>query len=824
MKVPYNWLREYVDVPFTPKELADRLTMAGIEVGTIELFAPLNEYFVSGRLEDLFKHPQDDNLQVARVNCGDRVLNVVCGARNIAVGRVAAVALPGAILPGGKVLKPAEIKGVMSEGMLCSPAELGLDLAQNEEGVLLLDDNCFPGKKLSEILFVNEPVLELDLTPNRADCLGLLGVAREVAALTGNQIKLPPSHFEEEGPDINNLAEVEVLEPELCTRYTARIMENICISPSPLNIQLRLLAAGIRPINNIVDVTNYVMLETGQPMHAFDLDKLGGRAIVVRRAYPGEKIVTLDGVERNLDPEVLVIADKKVPVGLAGVMGGENTEITQETTRMFLEAACFDSTNIRKTSRKLNLPSEASLRFEKGVDPEGLIFAQNRAVRLMQEIAGGVICRGIIDCNLRPYQMPKIFLRQEKVEKVLGYRVSHDEIEDILKKLGLEVKIANGEGSAGYPEAVNSRKATFTVKVPSHRRDLTLEVDLIEEIARLKGYENIPATLPEGVITSGRPAREKRMLNLIVDTMVACGLHEVITFSFMNPRTFDFLELPEDDWRRNAVKIMNPLTEDQGVMRTTLLPNLLQVIQYNFNRQVNNHFIFELGKVFYPQGGKNELPLEKNMLALAVSGRVPEFDWQTSPRPVDFYYLKGIMEALLKKLGIKEYKWKAEELPLLHPTRGAELFINGKKAGFLGALHPALKEKFEFKQDVYLAEVSVEHLLAVASTITKYKALPRYPAVLRDLAFIVSEKVSAGEILDTIRDIGGELLENVHLFDVYQGKQIPEKHVSLAFSLTFRHKDRTLQDEEVDELVEKIEETMSRKYKATLRKQLPLTP
>ena len=815
MKVPYNWLREYVEIPYSPAELAHRLTMAGIEVGAIQLFAPLNENLVAGRVEELQRHPEANNLQVVKVNAGQELLSVVCGAWNIKKGDMVALALPGVVLPDGREIWTAEIKGVPSVGMLCSAGELGLDLVQEEEGILIITEKCSPGDRLIDILFVNEPVLELELTPNRGDCLGLLGVAREVAAQTGARVKFPPAEVEEKGRDIRELTSVEIREPELCSRYTARIMEGFKIAPSPLNLQLKLLAVGIRAIDNLVDVTNYVMWETGFPMHAFDHAQLEKGRIVVRRARAGETIVTLDGVLRKLDPEILVIADDRVPVGLAGVMGGENTEITPATTRLLLEVASFNPVNIRRTAQRLNLPSEAAQRYEKGVDSEGALKVQNRAVHLIQKIAGGEIYCGIIDEYPRPYRAPQITLRAKRVNEVLGYHVRAEEIEEIFGRLELKAAPRRQVTVSGQnPPA----EAVYTVEVPSFRRDLLLEVDLIEEIARMKGFEHIPATLPRGELILGRPCRQKRIVDRVRDVLVSCGLQEIITFSFMNPRLYDDLELPPEDSRRHAVQLQNPLTEEQGVLRTTLLPNALQVMQYNFHRQIDNQLLFELGKVFIPARKGQQLPQEKMTLALALSGKMPVGDWQNPPRPIDYYYLKGLLETLLVTLGIKDYCWKAEQLPILHPTRGALLLVKDTVAGFLGALHPAIQEKFHFKQDVYVAEFDLMNLINATSLTPSFQPLPRFPAVFRDVAFTVPAEINAEDLLRSIKICAGELLEDVTLFDVYKGAQIPPGHRSLAFALTFRHKERTLKDEEVEGILATIEKTFYEKHKALLRK------
>jgi phenylalanyl-tRNA synthetase beta chain len=815
LKVPYNWLKEYVDIPYSPEELAERLTMAGIEVGALEVFAPLDGRFIIVKIEVLAPHPQDQKVQLVTVNTGQEMLTIVCGAWNMKEGDLAVLALPGAVLPVGGEIREMEIKGVPSQGMLCSAKELNLELAGADDGILLItDERSFsPGTPLREILPINEPVLDLELTPNRADCLGLLGVSREVAALTGNKIKLPPIQVTENKEDVRELARVIIKEPDLCPRFTARMMEKIKISPSPLKIQLRLLAAGIRPINNIVDVTNYVMWETGQPMHAYDFDKLTDGEIVVRCASPGEKIVTLDGVERKLDSETLVIADSQVPVGLAGIMGGEATEITPGTRRMLLEAACFNMAKVRRAARRLNLNTEASQRFEKGVDPEGIIFAQARAVRLMQETAGGEIIQGIVDSYPRPPRKTVINLRTKKVEETLGFRVSREEIEQILLGIGTTIQTKDKAG----PDEPDFWE--YRVEVPSYRGDLKIEVDLIEEIIRIKGYDAIPVTLPSGVLTSGRLSPEKRILERIKDVLVACGLQEVITYSFMNPRLFDELNLPEDDYRRNVVKLQNPLTEEQAVMRTMLVANLLQIMRYNFNRQVENLFLFELGKVFLPSAEREKLPREKLMLSFLLSGNTTANSWQNRAQKVDFYFLKGIIEVLLKSLGIKNYRFVPARLPVLHPTKGAILKIDDKEQGFLGAFHPQLQEKMEYKQDIYLAELNMEGFLQAARLSPSFKPLPRFPAVFRDLAFIVPRDVSADELLETFKECGGEVLREVVLFDLYQGNQIPEGHLSYAFSLTFQDQKRTLRDEDVDEIQKTIEKRFYEKYKAVLRKQ-----
>jgi len=817
MKVPFNWLREYIDIYLTPEELAERLTMAGIEVAELKIFAPLSDKIVAGKIKNIFHHPEANNLQVVEVESGEGLVQVVCGAWNIKEGDLAPLALPGAYLPDGTEIKNAEIKRINSAGMLCSGIELGLDLAEEEPGILILDEGYTPGSSLKESNFIHEPVLELDLTPNRGDCLGLIGVAREVSALTGEGVKLPSSAVKESTREIEQLSSVEIAEPYLCPRYTARMLEGITIGFSPLQIQLKLLSAGLRPINNIVDVTNYIMWETGHPTHSFDYDCLQGGRIIVRRACAGEEMLTLDGVNRMLDPEMLVIADEKVPIGLAGVMGGEYTEITETTTRILLEAACFSPANIRRTARRLNLPSEASQRFEKGVDTESALFVQNRAVRLMQELAGGEICRGILDVYPFPPSKRKVELRSQRLKEYLGYCVTKEETKNILHGIGSEIDDSQVDNTFNGNKCTDKDSFSFAVEIPSYRPDLELEVDLIEEIARIKGYDKIPSTLPQGIMTSGRPSVEKRILARFRETLTACGLQEVINFSFLNPKLFDDLGLGNEDLRRDAVKIQNPLSEEQAVLRTTLLPSLLQVLQYNFNRQMHNVHIFEIGKVFLSALKGDKLPREKTNLALAVSGYMDEHHWQSPPQKIDFFYLKGILDTIMISLGIENCMWRGEEIPLLHPSRGATLVLNEKEIGFAGQLHPSLQEKYEFKQVIYLAELDLEYLINNISLLQSFKPLPKYPSVLRDLAFVVPEQVTAAEIFATLKKCGGELLEDLSLFDVYKGKQIPESCMSMAFALTFRHPERTLQDDEVDRLQKTMENELYEKYSAVLR-------
>ena len=822
MKVSYNWLKDYVEIVLPPEELAERLTMVGLEVGAVATFAPLDGRFVAGRIEALSKHPAASNLQIVRVNIGKESLDVVCGADNIKTGDMVPVAVPDTPLPDGRVIRHAEIRGVASPGMLCSAEELGLDITEEKAGIMLLDMKCSPGERIIDLLPFNEPVLDVDLTPNRGDCLGMLGIAREVAAITGKRIVLPAVEVKESEESIEDLAGVEIMDPDLCYRYTARIMQGIAIKPSPLKMQMRLHAVGIRSISNLVDATNYVMWEVAFPMHAFDYDKISGGRIIVRRALMGEELVTLDGIRRILDPEVLVIADSRVPVGLAGVMGGEDTEITAGTCRLFLEGASFNPVSIRVTARKMNLPSEASQRYEKGVDAEAAFFAQNRAVSLVQATAGGEILRGIIDKYPRRRPQRTITLRESKVSEFLGYSMQPERIADILEGLSLkveQVKPAKEESLSPLPSSPFSGEAIFRIGVPSYRADLELEVDLIEELARIHGFDKIPSTLPIGVITSGRPSRRRRLITKTRDTLVSCGMQEVITFSFINPGFSTEMQLSPDDPRSNPIKLHNPLTEDQSVLRTTLIPGAIQILQYNFNRQIQDQFIFEIGKVFFPGGKDAKLPREKESLTLLLSGKRPLGDWQNQAKAINFYEVKGIVDTLLHELGVQEFRWEEAVVPMLQPGQSGRLLIKGIEAGFIGLLHPVLQEKFDITQKVFLGELMLDSILEESSLTPSFRALSRYPAVFRDIAFIVSRKVNAEKILETVKKYGGELLEEAVLFDVYEGKQIPSDSLSLAFALTFRHSGKTLKDEEVDPIIERITAELQKQFQAVLRQE-----
>jgi phenylalanyl-tRNA synthetase beta chain len=796
MRVSYQWLKEYVLIDISPEELAERLTLAGIEVEAVEPFRPPLPGVVSGVIESIEPHPRADNLVVVKVNSDLDTVSVVCGARNIQAGKKVPLALPGAVLPGRGRLEAAEIRGVVSGGMLCSAAELGLELAGAEEGILLLPPETEPGKAVDELLGFNDRILTLSLTPNRADCLGMLGVAYEVAALTGGRILFPPVDPPEIDDDISEAARVTVQDPDLCPRYTARVIQEISIDYSPLWLQLRLLKAGIRPINNIVDITNYVMWEFGQPLHAFDYRLVKDGHIIVRRAETGERFTTLDGVERELQPNILVIADSEKAIALGGVMGGENTEISWNTTEVLLEAALFNPVNIRRTARMLNLTSEASQRFERGVDPEGVIYAQNRAALLMNRLAGGQVLRGVIDVYPEPHRPRQITVRPHRINEIIGDKIPVEQVESILTRLGFTVE----------PAPLRS----LLVTVPLRRGDVSIEEDIVEEVARLYGYGQIPVTLPRGELVESREAPRSQLLERVRDTLVACGFFEVITYSFISPSAMKMLLLDDDDPRLNSIPLQNPLSEEQSIMRTTLLPGLSQVLKHNFNYQENNQFLFELGAVFLPRSlPMKELPEERLNLCLAATGNMPEPHWAAVSVESDFYLLKGVLETLFKRLRLSGLEYSGSTSPFLHPTRSADIHLYGEDIGFLGQLHPDVSKAYDFRQAVIVAELNLEALLSRASITPRARSLPRYPVSLRDIAVVAPRELTAQELYRCISEAGGELVEQITLFDLYEGEQIPAGKRSLAFAIRYRAPDRTLTDEEVNIVHRRIEQALA---------------
>jgi len=807
LRVSFNWLQEYVDIDVSPAALSESLTLVGLAVEGMEEPGKGIEKVYTGKILKIDKHPNADKLVICQVTLGgEEQTQIVTGATNVRQGQVVPVAVVGAKLAGGLTIKKAKLRGVESRGMLCSGAELGLDpdiLPEDQQhGVMILSADTPVGVDIKPLLGLDDVIMELELTPNRGDCMCMLGVAREVAALLQKPLKMPAVQLSEIPPRPEDQVQVDIDDADLCRRYVARLLKNVKIGPSPDWMQQRLRAAGVRPISNVVDVTNYVMMEMGQPMHAFDYNKLKDGHIIVRRAAVGETIVSLDKVERKLAPDTLVITDPGGPVAVAGVMGGLESEVTEDTTTVLLESAYFKPVSVRCTSRDLGLRSESSSRFEKGIDLTGCLRAADRAAALLAQMGAAETVALVVDNYPEPAVEKTVLLRPDRVNWLLDTYLTAAEISQLLTRLHFTVR----EDSNG-----------LLVHVPGYRPDISIEVDLIEEVARLYGYNQVKNTLPTGVITQGSRTYAQRLALNVKDFLARIGFKEVITYSFVNTRVFDRLGLPEGNPFRNVVKLQNPLSEEQAVMRTLLFPGLLEVLQRNSNRRVKDGAVFELGRVFYPRDGEL-LPEEVPMLAVAVTGST-QGSWNARSVSMDFYYLKGCLETLLVYLGVKDVAYKpAADITGFHPGRTAIVKAGDVELGVVGELHPDVQENYDLSQRVIVLELNFQRLIEVSGTSRKYQPLPKFPGVERDLAVVVRKDTPAQQIFDKIYQAGGAILSDVQVFDIYHGEQFaPDRH-SMAFALKFQAADRTLTDEEVSIKIDGIMDALQRDFGAILRK------
>lgn len=788
MKVSAKWLKKYVDHDFTPAELAEKLTMTGAEVKEILDVGYEITHVVAGRILSIEKHEELKKLVVCVVDIGCSTIRVVTGAPNIKEGILVPIALAGASLAGGLRIEKASFAGIESEGMLCSEVELGI--GQDASGIMILPETLNPGDDVIEALGVRDTLFDFEITPNRPDCLSVLGMAREVAAIIGRRVRYPVCDITPTGQKTANFVCVKILDKDLCRRYSARVIKGVEIKPSPQWLQERLRAAGMRPINNVVDITNFVLLEYGQPLHAFDYDLVKDRQILVRRAKEGEECTGIDGEKRILDKDMLVIADAERAIAIAGVMGGMNTEVTSKTRNVLLESANFNAASVRRTSRDLGLRTEASIRFEKGLSPALTIPALDRAAWLLQEIAGGKVLDGIVDVGDTEVSRVVIELSVPGVNKVLGTELSYADMKSILESLEFGVKVISPE--------------LLEVECPDFRQDIELEADLIEEIARLYGYDKIPATLPKGMITGGGLSRKHLIMEKIGKFLSDLGLNEVITYSFVHPNVFDKIHVPHDHTLQNCITIRNPLSEDQSVMRTTLIPSLLQALARNQAYGIRDMHIYELGSIYIPQDLSCEsLPREIQTLAIALWGNRTEHSWDVPETEVDFFDMKGILEVLFKNLGI-EMSVQPSDAPMFHPRQQAAVLAGGEWLGIMGQIHPAVAEEFELVGRVFIAELNVDGIVRLADFEKCYSQVPRYPSVVRDVAVVVPKEILAKELEEIIRRTETDFIEDINLFDVYMGKQIPEGCKSLAYSITYRAKDRTLTDEEVDAIQNRV--------------------
>ncbi len=805
MRVPLSWLRDYVDIDIPAEELADRLENTGTAVESIVRTGRELQNILAGLLLECSPHPRADRLKLCRVDVGGRVADIVCGAPNAAAGMKVAVAVPGAVLPGGRRIERAEMMGVTSEGMLLSGAELGVN--DDTAGILELPAEVAPGEDIPSYLGLADEVLELEITPNRPDCLSMIGVAREVAAILGLLLSQPLPRIEEETlPEITELATVQIDDPDLCSRYTARMIRGVTIGPSPLWMQTRLRAAGVRPISNVVDITNYVMLECGQPLHAFDARRIHEGHIIVRRAKPGERMVTLDGATRELDPEMLLITDPAGPIALAGVMGGEDSEVADDTTDVLLESAHFKPTSIMRVSRMLGLTSEASRRFERGSDPSGTAWAADRAIELMRAYAGGQILKGTLDARPRVIEPARLGLRVQRASRLLGVELDASTAADLLESIDIRITETAEEGGDSVLHAI----------VPTFRPDLEREIDLVEEVARLYGYSRIPSTLPASRGRYGGLNQEQRELRSIKRLLEAAGLFEVVTYGFTAERVLERLKPGMARGEPDVVRLRNPVSDDMAVMRTTLLPGLLSVLDYNLRRRNTELGIFEVGRVFFPRKGR-DLPEEPLKLGCAMGGFWAQKQWDREAREVDFYTIKGIVEVLLERLNIKGWELLKAQSPWLHPGKSAAVTVHGALLGEFGELKPGIAEAFEVKPNTQVLEFDAAALLAVAEHLPEFREIGRYPAVRRDIALVMDEGIAQAEVDKVIRKAGGSLLREIGMFDLYRGEQVGKGKKSMAFTLTYFSEDRTLEEAEISQVESAILDALERELSISVR-------
>ncbi len=790
MKISLSWLRRYVDIDVPVEELCDKMVMSGFEVESIEDLSATMSNVVVGRIVKLEKHPDADKLQICQIDVGaGEPVQIVTGADNVFEGALVPAALHDSHLPNGMHIKKGKLRGVPSNGMLCSGEELCLkdsDYPGAEVyGILILREDAAVGQDMREVLHLDDVVIDFKITANRPDCQSVLGVAREAAVALKKPFHPPVPSYRTCGGDIREKIRVDVEDADLCPRYVGRVVENVRIGESPDWMKRCLRAAGMRPISNIVDITNFVMLETGQPMHAFDRRDIAGDRIIVRRAAEGETITTLDGREHTLTGEMLVIADGEAPSCLAGIMGGLNSEIKEDTSSLFLECAKFRRDSVRRTARALGMRTESSARYEKGVDIRNVEYAMERALQLIDELDAGDIVDGVIDCNAGLPAPRVIQTTVDGINALLGVDIPAGAMADILNSLCIETVL---EGN------------TLTCKVPSFRDDVEGRADLAEEVMRVYGYHHIVGTPMRGEIVRGRRLPERLRTDRVKGLLTAQGLYEISTYSFISGKAADTLALPGDDPRRAAAVLLNPLGEEYSTMRTQLITSMLTVLATNYSRKIPAVRFFEAGKLFLPKA----LPLTEQ------PGEAPALSLGLYGEGEDFFTLKGIIENLLEDFGAKADVLPAAE-PYLHPGRQASLRINGEEAGVFGEVHPDTAARYGLDCRVYVAEIRLQPLFDAGRPVTVYRPLPRFPAVERDLALLCDEALPVADIEKTIRSSGGRYLESVRLFDVYQGAQIAAGKKSVAYSLMFRSPDGTLTDEDIDPILQKIFKNLKEK-------------
>ena len=778
MNLSTKWLKDFVDIDVKPRDFAEALTMSGSKVEGYEIEGGELSNIIIGKVLSIEKHPDADKLHVCQVDVGkDEPVQIVTGAQNVKQGDIVPVAMDNSVVAGGKKIKKGKLRGVVSNGMLCSLAELGLTKNDFpyaiEGGIFIIQEDCQIGQDIREALGLNDTVFEFEITSNRPDCLSVIGLARETAVTYDKPLKLHQPQVKAGHGNANDHLSVDIIDSDLCYRYCAAIVENIKIEPSPRWLRERLRASGVRPINNIVDITNYVMLEYGHPMHAFDLRYIDNAKINVRRAKDGEKITTLDGVERNLKSDMLVIADANKPVAVAGVMGGEYSGIMDDTTTIVFESACFSGPSVRITAKELGMRTDSSARFEKGLDPANCMPALMRACELTEMLNAGEVLNGFIDCDKSDKTPRTVKFEPEWINKFLGIECPHDRMVKILTDLGFKL---DGDD----------------IIVPSFRTDIEHKADIAEEIARIYGYNVIPITQLRGSIQA-QLTDKQHFESLVNQTMLSLGCSEIYTFSFISPKYYDKILMPADSPLRNSVKISNPLGEDTSIMRTTSLPSMCETLSRNYNNRNANASLYEITTEYFPTK-ENELPIEKQSVVIGMYGQ-----------DIDFYSIKGIVEQLLEKADVYDYDIKAvSDNPSFHPGRCAELSINGQYLGIIGELHPQVLENYEIGMRAYAAIIDFDTMYNNRKPEKQYKPLPRFPAVTRDIAFLCDDSIPVLTLQRAISSAAGDRLESISLFDVYKGKQIPEGKKSVAYNMVLRSKDSTLTDTDADAIMKRI--------------------
>lgn len=809
MKASLQWMNEYVplDLNRPAQELADELTQAGIPVEEVLSMDPGLKKIYTGKIVEITKHPDADKLQVCQVQClsedGEEITKqIVTAATNVAVGQIVPVAYHKSRLADGTEIKKGKLRGVVSEGMFCSVAEFGIssDLVRPEEaqGIYIFPEGTPIGLDIKEALMLDDTVYEFELTANRADCFSMVGLSREFGIMTNQKALFPVIMVNENGESIEGKASVAIEAHDLCTRFTSRLVTNVTIEPSPLWMQNRLRNSGIRPINNVVDVTNYVMLELGQPMHAYDYDCVADHTLIARRAKAGETLTTLDGNERELNESMLIIADTKGPIGVAGVMGGLTSEVTDKTTNVLFEAAVFNGPSIRRTSKALGMRSEASGRFERGVNHKYTAYAIDRAAQLLQQICPSCnVSVGVIDVYPEPVEQRTVTFTAEQINDYLGTSIEKDRMVDILTKLEF-----------GITESGD----TIEALVPTWRDDVTGMPDIAEEVARIVSYDNIAPTIPVAILSSGGMTPKKALTKEVTHYLAHAGLSQIITFSFMHKDGLTNMMLPEGDNRYTAIPILNPISEEFPYMRTTLVPAVIEAAKRNIAQQNKDLWLFETANVYEPKAlPLTEVPHERPMACGIMMGKVTEAAWNQAQRDTDFYDVKGVVDGLLAKLGLTQYDIQPSSESYYHPGVSAHYTVNGVTIANYGELHPQVVKNFDLSGKVYMFEIDLEAVLSIIVPPFRYQSFSKFPGTSRDLAIVAPVSVTSGDIVALIKEHGGEYLESVSIFDVYEGEHIEAGYRSLAYNLQFRSMEGTLNDEDIDGAIQAIIDALATK-------------